>query len=73
MLQTLAIFLALTGLLGGQTNQNWTHYARIAGHGLRLDNAAEIVRESTDTNVLGRTNSESFIKNQPDAGSYFST
>ena len=53
MLQTLAIFLGLTGLLGGQTNQDWTHYARIAGHSLRLDNAAEIVRESTDTNVFG--------------------
>jgi len=53
MLQTLTIFLGLTGLLGGQTNQDWTHYARIAGHGLRLDNAAEIVRASTDTNVFG--------------------
>jgi hypothetical protein len=33
--------------------QDWTHYARIAGHGLKADNAAAIVAESEASNVFG--------------------
>ncbi len=32
---------------------SWTHYVRIAGHGLRDDNAAAIVAESERSNVFG--------------------
>jgi hypothetical protein len=53
MLRTLAVFLCLTHVLYGQVSQDWTHYVRIAGHGLRLDNAEQIVRSATDTNVFG--------------------
>src|SRR5579862_6907842 len=53
MLRALAGFLCLIGLLDGQTDRDWTHYVRIAGHGLRLDNADQIVRGATGTNVFG--------------------
>jgi len=53
MLRILAVFLGLTSLLGGPTSQDWTHYVRIAGHGLQMDNADQIVREATETNVFG--------------------
>ena len=53
MLRALAGLLCLIGLLDGQTDRDWTHYVRIAGHGLRLDNADQIVRGATDTNVFG--------------------
>ena len=53
MLRALAGLFCLIGLLDGQTDQDWTHYVRIAGHGLRLDNADQIVRGATDTNVFG--------------------
>lgn len=33
--------------------QSWAHYVRIAGHGLRADNAAAIVKESESSNVFG--------------------
>ncbi len=33
--------------------QDWTHFVRIAGNGLGPNNAAEIVRRATDTNVFG--------------------
>ncbi len=36
-----------------QTSQDWTHFVRIAGHGLRSDNADQIVRSATATNVFG--------------------
>jgi hypothetical protein len=39
--------------LNGQVGQDWTHYVRIAGHGLRLDNSEQIIRSATDTNVFG--------------------
>lgn len=39
--------------LNGQVSQDWTHYVRIAGNGLRLGNADQIVRGATDTNVFG--------------------
>src|SRR5450755_3233117 len=53
MLRALAGLLCLINLLHGQTDREWTHYVRIAGNGLRLDNADQIVRGATDTNVFG--------------------
>jgi len=53
MLRALAGLLCLIGILDGQTNRDWTHYVRIAGNGLRLDNADQIVRGATDTDVFG--------------------
>lgn len=34
-------------------NQNWTHFARIAGHGVNQDNIDEIISSATETNVFG--------------------
>jgi hypothetical protein len=50
-----ALLIPLASLHGqvGQVGQDWTHYVRIAGNGLRLDNADQIVRGATDTNVFG--------------------
>ena len=53
MFRTLCIFLLWLSLLVGQSEQDWTHYVRIAGHGLRGDNADQIVRSATETNVFG--------------------
>ena len=53
MLRAPALFLCSIGLLAGQTVQDWTHYVRIAGNGLRSDNADQIVRSAIDTNVFG--------------------
>ncbi|MDZ7374452.1 MAG: hypothetical protein ONB23_10835 [candidate division KSB1 bacterium] len=36
-----------------EVKQNWTHYVRIAGHGLRKDNIDEIIRSATETYVEG--------------------
>src|SRR5579862_542348 len=36
-----------------QVSQDWTHYVRIAGNGLRPDNADQVVRSATETNVFG--------------------
>ncbi len=47
------IFSGLLGLLEAQSDQDWTHFVRIAGHGLRSDNADQIVRSATATNVFG--------------------
>jgi hypothetical protein len=47
------VILALLNSLSGQVSQDWTHYVRIAGHGLRLDNTDQIIRSATDTNVFG--------------------
>ncbi|MFZ0391905.1 MAG: hypothetical protein WAN36_15700 [Calditrichia bacterium] len=33
--------------------QNWTNYVRIAGHGLTIDNAEEIIQKATETYVFG--------------------
>jgi hypothetical protein len=33
--------------------QDWTHYVRIAGHGLSLDRVDEIVKSATETHVFG--------------------
>jgi len=53
MFRTLCIFFLWVSFLVGQSEQDWTHYVRIAGHGLRVDNADQIVRSATDTNVFG--------------------
>jgi hypothetical protein len=53
MLRIVAIFFCLVNGLCGQTNQDWTHYVRIAGNSLRLDNADQVVRAATDSNVFG--------------------
>jgi hypothetical protein len=47
------LFFLLLHVAYAQTNQDWTHFVRIAGHGLRLDNADQIVRGATETNVFG--------------------
>ena len=45
-----AIFAAA---LNAQTTPDWTHFVRIAGNGLRSNNAAQIVRSAVETNVFG--------------------
>jgi hypothetical protein len=39
--------------LSAQEPLDWTHFVRIAGHGLRAGNADAIVRGATETNVFG--------------------
>ncbi len=46
----LAVGVLAAGVLHGQ---DWTHYVRIAGHGLRLDNVDRIIRSATETGVFG--------------------
>jgi hypothetical protein len=36
-----------------EANQNWTHYVRIAGHGLDLDNIDRIIAGVKETHVFG--------------------
>lgn len=48
-----ALALLLLGVAYGQTSGDWTHFVRIAGHGLRSDNADKIVRGATETGVFG--------------------
>jgi hypothetical protein len=43
----------LLSALNGPPSQDWTHYVRIAGNSLRLDNVDQIVRAATDSNVFG--------------------
>jgi hypothetical protein len=52
-LRTITAFLWLGTVLFGQTERDWMHYVRIAGHSLRSDNADQIVRSATDTGVFG--------------------
>jgi hypothetical protein len=40
-----------TGAL--EADQNWTHYVRIAGHGLDLENIDEIIASVNETHVFG--------------------
>jgi hypothetical protein len=50
----LAFFLLASASLAAQTEKtDWVRYARIAAYGLRDDNASEIVRQATKSNVLG--------------------
>jgi len=53
MLRALTGLFCLFTVLDGQTIQDWTHYVRIAGNGLHVDNADRIVRGAADTNVFG--------------------
>ena len=53
LLRLSVLFLILLNALLGQVSQNWTHYVRIAGHSLRLDNTDQIIRSATGTNVFG--------------------
>ena len=48
-----AFLFILPGAASAQVSQDWTHYVRIAGHGLRPDNVDQIIRSATDTNVFG--------------------
>ncbi len=36
-----------------QPQQNWTHFVRIAGHGLNLNNIDNIIKSATETHVFG--------------------
>jgi hypothetical protein len=55
----LIVFSLLLGVLGAQSdlgaqsNEDWTHFVRMAGHGLRSDNADRIVSSATESNVFG--------------------
>lgn len=53
MLRALTVLLCLNNFVFSQTKQDWMHYVRIAGNSLRADNADQIVRSATDTNVFG--------------------
>jgi len=43
----------LAGLVAQEPSQNWTHYVRIGGYGLRSDNAKAIVRDAEGSHVFG--------------------
>ena len=45
--------LAQSGEGQGYEGQNWTHYVRTSGHGLTLENAAEIVAGAAQTHIFG--------------------
>ena len=55
------VLWVLVWLMAGQVQaqptvaegQNWTHYVRIAGHGLNIDNVGEIIKSATETHVFG--------------------
>jgi Glycosyl hydrolase-like 10 len=49
----LTLFAGLIRAAEPDTGLNWSHYVRIAGHGLHANNAAAIVSESTGSNVFG--------------------
>jgi len=53
---SLALLVLISlGLLSAATppEQDWTHYVRIGGYGLKSDNAEEIVRKAKESNVFG--------------------
>jgi hypothetical protein len=41
-----ALVFILLGAVRAQVSQDWTHYVRIAGHGLRPDNVDQIIRSA---------------------------
>ncbi len=53
--KTVLFSLILEGLYGNTltAQQNWTHFVRIGGHSLSLDNVDRIVRSATETHVFG--------------------
>ncbi|GAB4362949.1 MAG: hypothetical protein Kow0042_00400 [Calditrichia bacterium] len=38
---------------GKEIKQNWTHYVRIAGHGLNINNVDQIIKSASETYVYG--------------------
>ena len=42
-----ALLFILLGAVRAQVGQDWSHYVRIAGHSLRLDNVDQIIRSAT--------------------------
>ena len=53
VLRSSAFIVTLLSTVHAQVGQDWSHYVRIAGHSLRLDNVDQIIRSATDTNVFG--------------------
>jgi len=56
MRHVIPIFLACAALAAGGSaapRQDWSHYVRIAGHGLRSANVPAIMAESTQSHVFG--------------------
>ena len=51
-MKRVVILLLLVAVLLGRTD-NWTHYVRIAGHPLRMDNVDAIVKSAIETKVFG--------------------
>ena len=53
--KTVLYSLILTGLYGYPltAQENWTHFVRIGGHSLSLDNVDRIIRSATETHVFG--------------------
>ncbi len=49
----LLIFTLLGTLKGSTIAQNWTHFVRIAGHGLNLERVDDIVESAAETHVFG--------------------
>lgn len=49
------VLLSVSGFSANQegSRQNWTHFVRIGGYGLRLDRVDDIVRDATNTHVFG--------------------
>ncbi len=51
--QSALLLFVILNAAYAQPNQDWTHFVRIAGHGLHSNNAAAIVRSATASNVFG--------------------
>jgi hypothetical protein len=47
------VFFLILGVAYAQTNQDWTHFVRIAGNGLTSNNADQIVQRAIASNVFG--------------------
>src|SRR5215471_3610160 len=52
-LKLFGLALLCLGCVVGQESQDWTHFVRIAGHGVNLGNVGQIIRSATDTHVFG--------------------
>jgi hypothetical protein len=48
-----ALAVTLCGAGMAQETQDWTHYVRIAGHGVRLDAIGQTIKSAKDSNVFG--------------------
>lgn len=53
MLKLVTVAILLVGVSQAQVQQDWSHFVRIGGHGLRSGNADEIVRSAADAFVFG--------------------